>query len=70
MAASYRTDHLRKCPAKFLPLNDQWYLDCCLNLSQKLQVLDPLRYVDFSPRFIEMARRFVSGTPLLENSIQ
>lgn len=51
-------------PAQGLPLWGRWYLDCCLNLGQKLEIVRALRYIGYSQRFIEIAKRFVAGQPI------
>lgn len=51
-------------PAQSLTLNDSWYLDTCLSLPQKLEVVDALKHLGYSRDFIETAKRFVAGEPL------
>ncbi|MGC2456712.1 MAG: hypothetical protein WA435_01800 [Gallionellaceae bacterium] len=51
-------------PTQGLPLLGHWHLDCCLNLGQKLEIVRALRYIGYSQRFIEIARRFVAGQPI------
>ena len=58
---TYESSVTRARPSLSLTLNDRWYLDCCLNLPQKLQVVEALKHVGFSQSFIEMAKRFVAG---------
>ena len=48
-------------PANGLPLNDRWCLDCCLNLNQKLEIVESLRHLGYSRDFIEFSKRFVRG---------
>ena len=51
-------------PAQSLMLNDNWYLDTCLNLSQKLEVVEALKHLRYSRDLVETAKRFVAGEPL------
>lgn len=51
-------------PAQSLMLNDTWYLDKCLSLPQKLEVVEALKHLGYSRNFIETAKRFVAGQPL------
>jgi hypothetical protein len=51
-------------PAQFLTLHDSWYLDTCLSLPQKLEVVDALKQLGYSRDFVETAKRFVAGEPL------
>lgn len=53
-------------PMQGLPLNDRWYLDCCLNLSQKFEIVEAFKHLGFSRDFIEIAKRFVEGLPITE----
>lgn len=53
-----------KRPVQGLPLLGSWYLDICLSLPQKLEIIDALLYLDYSPRFIAIAREFVAGRPI------
>ena len=55
-----------KKPAQGLPLLGSWYLDSCLSLPQKLEIVDTLRHLDYSARFVEIARKFVAGKPISE----
>lgn len=55
-------------PIQGLPLFGRWYLDCCLNLGQKLEIVRALRYIGYSQRFIEIAKRFVAGQPICGNN--
>jgi len=57
----------RSRPVQWLALNDRWHLDACLSLPQKLQVVEALRHLGFSRRFIETAKRFVAGECLCGN---
>ncbi len=50
-------------PAQFLTLNDSWYLDTCLSLPQKLEVVESLKQLGYSRDFVETAKRFVAGVP-------
>ena len=50
-----------RSPAQGLPLKGRWYLDCCLNLGQKLEIVDALRDLGYSRDFIQIAKRFVEG---------
>lgn len=58
---TYESPVTRARPAQWLDLNDRWYLDGCLNLLQKLQVVEALKHLGFSRSFIETAKRFVAG---------
>jgi hypothetical protein len=51
-------------PAQGLPLKGSWYLDCCLSLPQKLEVVETLKHLGYSRDFIETAKRFVAGKPI------
>lgn len=51
-------------PVQSLALNGTWYLDACLSLPQKLEVVETLKYLCYSRDFIETAKRFVAGEPL------
>ena len=51
-------------PAQPLMLNDNWYLDTCLNLPQKLEVVEALKHLGYSRDFVDTAKRFVAGEPL------
>lgn len=51
-------------PAQGLPLNEHWYIDCCLNLSQKIEIVEKLEYLGYSRDFVEIAKRFVEGLPI------
>jgi hypothetical protein len=54
-------------PERGLPLRGRWYLDSCLELKRKLDVVvDALWHVGYSREFIEVARRFVAGKPLVQ----
>lgn len=53
-------------PEHALPLKGRWYLDSCLDLERKLDVVDALWHVGYSREFIEGARRFVAGTPIAQ----
>jgi hypothetical protein len=53
-------------PAQPLTLNDHWYLDGCLNLGQKLDVVSALIHLGFSGNFLAMAKNFVAGDPLVK----
>jgi hypothetical protein len=53
-------------PAHGLALNGRWYLDCCLNLAQKLEVVDALNHLGYSRKFIKIAECFVEGRPIGE----
>jgi len=55
-----------KRPAQGLPLLGSWYLDTCLSLPQKLEIVDALRHLDYSGRFVAIARKFVAGKPIAE----
>jgi hypothetical protein len=55
-----------KKPAQGLPLLGSWYLDACLSLPQKLEIVDALRHLDYSARFVAIARKFVAGQPISE----
>ena len=50
-----------KKPKQWLALNGCWYLDCCLNLAQKLEVVDALSHLGYSKDFIKIAKCFVEG---------
>lgn len=50
-------------PAQGLPLSGNWYLDCCLNVGQKMAIVEALLHLGYSRRFVENAKRFVAGTP-------
>ena len=64
---SWESSVTRARPVQSLALNDRWYLDVCLNLPQKLQIVDALKHLGFSRAFIEAAKRFVAGEPLHRN---
>lgn len=53
-------------PEQGLSLTGSWYLDCCLNLGQKLEVVDALKHLGYSRRFINIAKCFVEGRPISE----
>ena len=53
-------------PEQGLALNGRWYLDCCLNLAQKLEVVDALNHLGYSRKFIKIAECFVEGRPISE----
>jgi len=53
-------------PEHGLALNGRWYLDCCLNLGQKLKVVDALRHLGYSRDFIKIAKCFVEGRLICE----
>lgn len=55
-----------KKPAQYLPLLGSWYLNSCLNLRQKMEIVDALWHLGFSPRFIAIAKTFVAGKPISE----
>jgi hypothetical protein len=55
-------------PTQGLPLLGRWHLNCCLNLGQKLEIVNALRYIGYSQRFIEIAKRFVAGQPICGDS--
>jgi len=44
-----------------MPLWDGWYVEGCLNIGQKLDLLDNLSKIGYSPEFVECARDFVEG---------
>jgi hypothetical protein len=54
-------------PAQCLPLKGRWYLDCCLNLGQKLNIVDALHVLGYSRDFIQISKRFVEGRPIAES---
>lgn len=52
-------------PVQGLQLPGGWHLNCCLNLGQKLEIVDTLCHLGYSRQFIDSAKRFViSGSPL------
>ncbi len=61
---TYESSVTRARPVQWLALNDRWYLDGCLNLPQKLQVVEALKRLGFSRNFIETAKCFVAGESL------
>jgi hypothetical protein len=53
-------------PAQGLPLLGGWYLDCCLNIGQKLEIVGSLRHLGYSRDFIEISKGFVIGKSISE----
>jgi hypothetical protein len=51
-------------PNQSLLLNNNWYLDTCLSLPQKLEIVEALKYLGYSRNFVETAKRFVAGEPI------
>jgi len=51
-------------PMRGLPLNERWHLDCCLNINQKLDIVESLRHLGYSRDFIEFSKSFVKGNQL------
>jgi hypothetical protein len=56
-------------PAQGLSLKGRWYLDCCLNLGQKLDIVDALHVLGYSRDFIQISKRFVEGRPIAEANL-
>jgi len=57
----------RNSPAQGLPLRGGWHLDCCLNLNQKLEIVESLRHLGYSRDFVDIAVRFVAGQPIAQS---
>ncbi|MCX7194014.1 MAG: hypothetical protein NTY60_10420 [Proteobacteria bacterium] len=60
----------KRKPEQGLALNGRWYLDCCLNLGQKLEVVDALSHLGYSRGFIKIAKFFVEGILLTKTPIK